>query len=62
MTRLVLVLTNWEDRITVYDANTLIGNPLMTTLTNVVGSNGIACAAVDEDDDIWAIVKREDLP
>ncbi|HDS30596.1 MAG TPA: hypothetical protein ENN67_06070 [Firmicutes bacterium] len=55
--RIVLVLLNTPDVITVYDANVFLGGPLMTTLNDVAGSDGISCIAIDAENDIWALVR-----
>jgi hypothetical protein len=55
--RLVLVLKSRPDMITVFDANVFLGGPIMTILTDLAGSDGIPCAAVDEQNDIWALAR-----
>jgi hypothetical protein len=55
--RIVMVLMNSPDIVTVYDANVFMGGALKVALNNVAGADGIPCVAVDKDDDIWALVR-----
>ncbi len=62
--RIVIVTSHHHDRVYVLDAdepcpqnNPPFDDPLpMVTLTNVLGAREIPCVAIDEDDDIWALV------
>ena len=66
--RIVIVTSHRHDRIYVLDAdepcpqnNPPVDDvPPMTILTDVLGCREIPCIAVDEDDDIWALVLESD--
>jgi len=59
--RIVIVTSHDHDVIYVLDADsTNPNNPPMATLTNVSGTKGIECVAIDRDDDIWALVRGSD--
>jgi len=57
--RIVIVTSHHHDNIYVIDADeALEANQLMTTLTDVNGAKEIPCIALDEDNDIWAMVQN----
>jgi len=60
--RLVTVLSRTPDIITVYDADVFLPSdwpgPLLTQISDVSGADGITCIGIDEQDDIWALVRE----
>ena len=55
--RIVIVTSHHHGNIYIIDADEpLIPDQLLATLTDVNGVREIRCAAIDEDDDIWALV------
>ena len=58
--RICIVTSHAPDEIYVIDADeALEANQAMVTLTDFSGSDGYACVAIDEDNDIWAVVYND---